>query len=408
MGADITESKRADDALKALNEQLEERIAQRTMSLQQSEERLRVIMDSTVDGVIVINQEGIVENLNRSAADLFGYEASDVVGENVSMLMPEPYQSRHDDYIDRYMDSGVARIIGIEREVRGQRKDGTSFPMELSVSEVGMDGQRLFTGLVRDITERKRVQQDLVAAWKAADTANQAKSEFLSSMSHELRTPLNAILGFAQLLRDYSEQPLTKEQETNIQHILDGGGHLLALVNELLDLSRVEAGRVKLSLESLDPTKVIKESLELVRPLANEREVSLVLPEELSTDKAIIADRNRLKQVLLNLLSNAVKYNYRKGTVTLSATATESDMLCVSIADTGRGISPEKHEEVFHPFSRLGLETSKVEGTGIGLTISRQLIESMGGHLDFESTVGEGSTFWFELPLAPAHQTDSI
>ena len=294
----------------------------------------------------------------------------------------------------------MARAIGIEREVRGRRKDGSTFPMEIAVSEVGLEGDRLFTGLVRDITERKRVEQELISAWKAADAANQAKSEFLSSMSHELRTPLNAILGFAQMQRDYPDQPLTDEQRASVEHIVEGGQHLLALINDVLDLSKIESGSVDLDLEPIDVEQAVRQSIALVQPLADERGVSFVLNGGFESRVYVLADHSRLKQVLLNLLSNAVKYNREGGSVTLDAVATEAGRLRVSITDTGPGISADNHDEVFRPFSRVGMEASKIEGTGIGLTISRQLVESMDGSLDFDSVVGDGATFWFELPLA--------
>ena len=238
------------------------------------------------------------------------------------------------------------------------------------------------------------------AAIEPLTRASQAKSEFLSSMSHELRTPLNAIMGYAQLLRDYSEQPLTDEQRDGIEQILDGGQHLLVLVNEVLDLSRIESGGVALSLESVDISQIVPESLALVQPLADERNVSLVVAEEVRSGELVTADRDRLKQVLLNLLSNAVKYNREGGSVTVTTTVGAKDTLRLAITDTGRGIPENRRHEVFRPFSRLGMEASKVEGTGIGLTISRQLVEGMGGSLDFESTANEGSTFWIELSLA--------
>jgi signal transduction histidine kinase len=253
---------------------------------------------------------------------------------------------------------------------------------------------------VRDITERKRVEQELVAAWKAADAANQAKSEFLSSMSHELRTPLNAILGFAQMQRDYPDQPLSDEQRASIEHIVEGGQHLLSLINDVLDLSKIESGSVDLVLEAIDVEQAVRQSIVLVRPLADERGVSFVINGGFESQIYVLADSSRLKQVLLNLLSNAVKYNRETGTVTLDAVTTETGKLRVSITDTGAGISADNHDEVFRPFSRVGMEASRIEGTGIGLTISRQLIESMDGSLDFDSIVGAGSTFWFELPLA--------
>ncbi len=414
---DITELKRAESDLRVLNRDLEGRVEQRTralshelrereqaqLSLRHSEERLRVVMDSTVDGIIVIDEDGVIETFSRSASEIFGYAPDEIIGRNIDLLMPEPDRSRHAGYMRRYLAGGESHIIGIGREIKAQRKDGTIIPIEIGVSEVTMGDERFFTGTVRDISERKRVEEELLLAWKAADSANQAKSEFLSSMSHELRTPLNGIMGFAQLLKEYSDQPLTEEQRTSVQQILDSGRHLLGLVNEILDLSKIEAGHMDLSLEPTDIVATLGESVSLVQPLADSRRISIAfdLGELEVVPKTLVrVDPNRLKQVLLNVLSNAVKYNRDGGAVTIAAAAASSGMLRIAISDTGPGIPHEQYDEVFRPFSRLGMEASKIEGTGIGLAISRQLIESMDGRLEFESSLGEGSRFWLEIPLA--------
>lgn len=416
-GSDVTDLQRAERGLRALNQDLERRVEARTkalshelaerervqLSLRQSEERLRIVMDSTIDGIIVTNQSGIVESYSRSAMDMFGYAANEVIGNNISMLLPEPARKHHDGYLRNYLETGESVIIGVGREVVGQRKDGSTFPIEIGISEVDLGDDRLFTGTVRDITERKQVEQELIRARRAADAANDAKSQFLSSMSHELRTPLNAIMGFAQLLRDYPDTPLTEEQTESLNQILNGGQHLLGLVNEVLDLSRIEAGHIDLSFEAVDLAEVVRDSLILAQPLADDHRISIEVALGTLSQAMVTADPNRLKQVLLNLLSNAVKYNRDHGTVRIHAAESGDGMVRISVSDTGHGIAGDQRDEVFRPFSRLGMEGSQIEGTGIGLSVSRRLAESMAGSLDFESRIGKGSTFWIDIPLARQH-----
>ena len=245
------------------------------------------------------------------------------------------------------------------------------------------------------IAERER---DLRAARDEADRANQAKSEFISRMSHELRTPLNAVLGFGQLLE---MDDLTPTQREDVAHILKGGRHLLDLINEVLDIARIEAGRMSLSPEPVPVAEVIRESMDLVTPMASERRVHLLRAgTDGISDLFVLADRQRLRQVLLNLLSNAVKFNRQEGTVSLSCQEAPGYRVRIGVRDTGSGIPPEQMERLFVPFERLSAEQAGVEGTGLGLVLSRHLVEAMGGALGVESEAGVGSNFWVELPAA--------
>ena len=247
--------------------------------------------------------------------------------------------------------------------------------------------------LERRVAERT---MELEQARYAADHANQAKSEFLSRMSHELRTPLNAVLGFAQLLQ---MDALSEEQRESVGHIDKGGRHLLGLINEVLDIARIEAGRLAISLEPVPVQLLVQESLDLIAPLAAAEHIQLDGNLAGTPERHVQADRQRLKQVLLNLLSNAVKYNRKGGAVTLSYDETPTGRLRISVTDTGPGIAPEKMERLFTPFERLDVDQTGVEGSGLGLALSKRLAEAMGGTLGVESSVGRGSTFWVEMPL---------
>lgn len=364
-------------------------------ALEQSSARVTTILNTVADGILTIDSHGIVETMNLAAERIFGYTITEVVGRNIKMLMPEPDQSEHDSHLMRYFATGKKHIIGIGREVHGLRKDGSVFPIELSVNEMLLGGERHFTGVLRDISSRKKSEQALIAARDEADRANQAKSEFLSSMSHELRTPMNAILGFGQLLE--LDEALSDENKDNVQEILKAGAHLLELINEVLDLAKIEAGHIDLSLEPVEVCPIVAECLSLVNALAHKRGIKL--GHKGLEGMSVRADRTRLKQALLNLISNAIKYNREGGSVHIEVQTAETDRLSIRVTDTGPGIPDARLAELFLPFNRLDAENSGVEGTGIGLTITRRIVEMMGGTVDVKSEVGVGSTFWIELPL---------
>jgi CheY-like chemotaxis protein/nitrogen-specific signal transduction histidine kinase len=265
----------------------------------------------------------------------------------------------------------------------------------------------------RDVTERKRFELELQetnveleSAKSAAEKANLAKSDFLSSMSHELRSPLNAILGFAQLLETTSPLPTTSQMD-NIAQILQAGWHLLKLINEVLDLAVVESGKLSISPEPASLVEVISECQAMMEPQAQQRGISMTFPQ-LDIPYYVNADRTRVKQVLINLLSNAIKYNRDQGTVEVKCAVTSPKRIRISVKDTGAGLPPEKITQLFQPFNRLGQESSAGEGTGIGLVMSKRVVELMKGVIGVESTVGVGSVFWFELLLTPAPKPTAV
>jgi len=396
LAIEISKRREAEEALKKVADDLELRVVEQTIDFQKSEARLKAVFETLTEGLITIDNKGNIEDFNPSAERIFGYDKAEVIGMNVKMLMPDPYKSEHDGYLANYLNTGEAKIIGIGREVIGQRKDSTTFPMDLSVAEIKLGDHRFFTGIVRDITERKLAEQELIIAKEAAEKANRAKSEFLSRMSHELRTPLNAIVGFSQLLE---MKELDKMERESVAHILKAGRHLTDLINEVLDIARIESGRQNMSPEPVHVLSLLEDAWGLMRPLADERSIKLKndIPEECNSH--VLADLQRLKQVLLNLMSNAIKYNHDGGTVQLTCTEVRNGIIRISLTDTGPGIAEENYERIFEPYERLNADESGIEGSGVGLALSKALVEAMGGILRLDSKLGVGSTFWIELPL---------
>ncbi len=373
--------------------------------LRSGEERFGSITQSANEAVVSANSLGLVLSWNPSAERIFGFSKRDIIGKPITMLVPQHLRQAHLQGFKRFCDGDNGKIIGSTVELLGLRKDGIEFPMDLSLSSWKSQGDIFFAATMRDITERKEIEAALHNAKKEADKANQAKSEFLSAMSHELRTPLNAILGFGQLLQFNPKEPLSETQDSSVNLILKGGSHLLELINDILDLARIEAGKVELSIEDVSILSVVEDSLSLVSELAANRNIAIDIDQPVEKIDRIRADFTRIKQVLLNLLSNAIKYNRDDGKVTIRLQQSGSYYQRISIIDSGMGIAENLRGDLFKPFNRLGAESTDIEGTGIGLVVCKQLVESMGGHIGMESQVGIGSTFWFELPSSSGQNT---
>lgn len=379
-------------------------VEMRTRELENSETKQRAVVENIAEGIITISETGEIETFNQAAENMFGYKAAEVLGKNVGTIVPAHERRDHENYIQNSTLTD-SRIINKSRDLFGQRKDGRLIPIELNVSRMFLNGEVKYVGIMHDISERVKTQEILKAAKEMAEKASQAKSEFLSSMSHELRTPLNAILGFGQMLDMNAQEPLSARQKECVTHIMRGGRHLLNLINDVLDLAKIEAGRVVLSIDVVSSGKVVSECLTLITPLAEDKGIGLNLPNLDGALPNIWADHTRLKQVLLNLLSNAVKYNRPKGSVTLSVEEVGDGRLRFKVSDTGFGIPKERQRDLFKPFHRLEAENSEIEGTGIGLVITKDLVELMDGAIGFESEEGRGSVFWIDMPLATGSQT---
>jgi len=359
-------------------------------TLKENESKFHTFYDVVPDMFTIVNLDtGAFVEVNDGFCRETGYSRSEVIGRtSADFNMYENPSDRAEIFSNLKMNGGTSRFPNSIR-----RKDGSVFTGIASTSVIQIGGQSHVLASVKDVSDIQRSRQEAVAA-------NQAKSEFLSSMSHELRTPMNAILGFSQLLDNDPEQPLSEDQQDSLTHIRNSGRHLLELINEVLDLSKIEAGKMELSIEEVSLSAIIDEGLQSVLTKAEERGIDISVVDTVGQAPMVRADHLRLLQVLINLLSNAVKYNRENGKVTIGVEETAGDMLRIAVSDTGEGIPENKQSELFKPFSRLDAESSGIEGTGIGLVICKDLIERMDGFVGMESEIGKGSTFWFELPVA--------
>lgn len=396
---DISERKAAEAELTRHREHLEELVQARTAEVEKASRRNAIIVDAAMDGFFSAGLDGRVNDCNEAYCRMLGYTREEMLGLRTADLEADESPEEMAAHIRRITEQGRDRF-----DTRHRRKDGGLVHVEVNLSLEALGGERHFFAFVHDITERKQHETALTQAKEEAERANRAKSDFLSRMSHELRTPLNAILGFAQLLESDPLHPLAAEQHDNVREILHGGRHLLEMINEILDLARIESGMLSVSLEEVAMEPVLEECRALASPLAEARGIRLNV-QATAARKGARADRTRLKQVLINLLSNAVKYNREGGRITMACHG-HGNRVRLTVTDTGPGLSPEQQARLFQPFERLGADKAAIEGTGIGLALSRRLMELMQGEIGVDSTPGQGTTFWLELPAAQAEVRD--
>jgi PAS domain S-box-containing protein len=367
--------------------------------IQRNEQRLAAILSNSMDGIFSITASGTIVIANPAIEKLFGYSNSELIGQNILILLPESYRESHTQGLERYLKTGNGKVIGQLVEVEGLKKDGSVFPMELAISEYIVENKSTFIGNIRDITERKNTEKELMIAKESAEKSSHAKSEFLSRMSHELRTPMNAILGFTQLMTMDTASELTDLHKENLKRVSSSGNHLLELINDVLDIAGIESGNLAISINTFDIFPIVNNVILDSKSLADKNGISID-HQEIQEDACFAnVDSLRFKQVVINMLSNAIKYNKPNGSIVISYEKQNNGRMRLGIQDTGHGIPDDKKNRLFKPFERFDVDAESIEGTGIGLTISKKLIELMNGTIGFESTLGKGSFFYIDFPI---------
>lgn len=415
---DISQRKALEQAQNTSRRELEERVKERTADLERVMEKLdqqagelEAVLHHMVDAVVRIDGRGVMQAVNPATWRLFGYTEAELVGNNVSMLMHEPVRSSHDRYLADYQRTGHAAIIGNGRDVLGKRKDGSTLYLELTVSEHLINGERQFTGILRDVHERKQLMDRLRESAHTAEIANRAKSDFLATMSHELRTPLNGVVSMAALLT----KTTSSDEQTDLCQIIDESAHhLLEIIDEVLDFLKAEEGKLQIEIDDLNAGDVVRSVCNTMEAQAWAKGVELTLFIEPGAPLLCRGDAARLRQVLLNLIGNAIKFSSgsdRRGKVHVSVTASAGapwgNSLQIAVTDNGIGIPEDMVPHLFKPFTQADMSTTRrFGGTGLGLSISKKLIDLMHGSISVASTVGAGTEFLVLLPLATPTLSD--
>ncbi|MEG3638117.1 ATP-binding protein [Magnetococcus sp. PR-3] len=415
-------------AFNRMSQELDDHVQQlqdRNRQLKTARNHLQGVLDTALNGIVTITEDGIIEQVNPHTEKIFGFSRQEMLGQNIAMLIPHPHNKYHNEYLKLFLKTGRSQVLGSGREVIGQTKAGLILPIWLAVSELpedGEDGLRRFVGVIADISDQKEAERKLIEAKEVAEAANQAKTDFLHVMSHELRTPLQGAKGPLQEFKDQFKdfegmwtleelndqltaaqqavlqtamQQLHDEVQTISAQGLRSADHLLHLIEEILDFARIEAGKLKVEPTTIEPHTTVQDVLEINRHLAESK--GLALNSQLPDHLSVYVDPLRFKQVLLNLVGNAVKFT-ELGSITLTAQS-QGDLVQFEVIDTGCGIPADQLQTIFTPFEQVdNSATRQSGGTGLGLAITRKLLHCMNGTLEVQSDVGVGSRFILTLP----------